>query len=85
MSRSTTGVPGLSFSWRRAIGLSSLESKVSREIGIPLTRSGRERKLGRIFAHLLGWSFLAVIGLIGYELAIHPDLARALAGLFAKR
>lgn len=39
---------GVSFSWKRAIGLSAEKAKISREIGIPLTRSGRERKIGRI-------------------------------------
>jgi ATPase subunit of ABC transporter with duplicated ATPase domains len=39
---------GLSWSWKRAIGLSAAKSKLSKEIGIPLTRSGRQRKLGRM-------------------------------------
>lgn len=34
------------FSWRRFIGVSAFKSKISRTIGIPLTRSGRQRKLG---------------------------------------
>jgi hypothetical protein len=38
---------GLSFSWRRATGLSAASGRISRAIGVPLTRSGRERKLGR--------------------------------------
>ncbi|MEJ0047388.1 MAG: hypothetical protein WDN04_15715 [Rhodospirillales bacterium] len=41
------GIPGLSFSWRRATGLSAAKARVSRTIGVPLTRSGRQRKLGR--------------------------------------
>ncbi len=40
--------PGLSFSFRRAIGISAMKNKISRRIGVPLTRSGQERKLGRI-------------------------------------
>ena len=44
---------GFSFSWKRAIGLSSAKSKLSREIGIPLTRSGRQRKVGRMLGCLL--------------------------------
>lgn len=81
-SHSNTGIPGVSFSWRRAIGLSSLESKISRETGIPLTRSGREKKLGRIFAHLTGWAFMGLIGFVGYEAATHPDVVREIIGLF---
>ena len=37
---------GFSFSWRRAIGLSALKGRISRAIGIPLTREGRQRKMG---------------------------------------
>ena len=36
------------FSWKRAIGLSAAKARLSRRIGIPLTRSGRQRKLGRL-------------------------------------
>src|SRR5437879_494105 len=38
-------VRGFSFSWRRALGLSAAKARLSRRIGIPLTHSGRERKL----------------------------------------
>jgi hypothetical protein len=34
------------FSWKRATGISSLKSRISRSTGIPWTRSGRQRKLG---------------------------------------
>lgn len=34
------------FSWKRAIGISKAKSRISRTIGIPLTRSGRQRKVG---------------------------------------
>lgn len=36
------------FSWKRAVGLSAAKSRVSRAIGVPLTKSGRQRKVGRI-------------------------------------
>ena len=45
--RRGTGIPGLSFSWRRALGVSQAQAKLSRQIGIPLSRSGRQRKIGR--------------------------------------
>ncbi|MEI6512994.1 MAG: hypothetical protein WCO51_06930 [bacterium] len=35
------------FSWKRLLGISAAKSRISRAIGIPLTRSGRQRKLGR--------------------------------------
>ena len=37
---------GFSFSWKRASGLSAAKGKISRAIGIPLTREGRRRKFG---------------------------------------
>jgi hypothetical protein len=44
------------FSWKRAIGLSAAKARLSRRIGIPLTRSGRQRKLGKLVGRLLfGW------------------------------
>lgn len=47
MSRKKLGIPGLSFSWRRALGISQAQARLSRKIGIPLSRSGRQRKVGR--------------------------------------
>lgn len=38
---------GFSFSWKRAVGISGAKRRISRKIGIPLTRSGRQRKVGR--------------------------------------
>ena len=46
-------IPGLSFSWRRALGLSAAKARLSRRIGVPLTRSGRREKLGRVVGRLL--------------------------------
>lgn len=40
------GIPGLSFSLKRALGVSALKQKIARETGIPLTKSGLERKIG---------------------------------------
>jgi hypothetical protein len=40
------GIPGLSFSWKRALGVSAAKGKLSRQIGIPLSRQGRQRKAG---------------------------------------
>ena len=47
---------GLSFSWKRAIGVSSIKEKISKMIGVPLTKSGRERKIGRIILRFFGIS-----------------------------
>lgn len=40
--------PGLTFSWKRALGVTSAKRKISRATGIPLSRSGRRAKWGRI-------------------------------------
>lgn len=34
------------FSWKRLLGISAAKSRISRKIGIPLTKSGRQRKAG---------------------------------------
>lgn len=39
---------GTSFSWRRATGVSAAKGRISRAIGVPSTRSGRQRKARRI-------------------------------------
>ncbi len=44
---------GFSFSWKRLLGISGLKSKVSRKTGIPLTKSGLERKIGRTIINIL--------------------------------
>lgn len=49
MARKKKLIPGLSFSWKRAAGVSKAKRKLSRATGIPTTRSGRRAKLGRFF------------------------------------
>ncbi|MDR2391838.1 MAG: hypothetical protein LBE84_09200 [Planctomycetota bacterium] len=34
------------FSWKRLLGITRLKQRISRSIGIPLTKGGRQRKLG---------------------------------------
>lgn len=38
---------GLSFSLKRAVGISGIKQKIAIKSGIPTTRSGLERKIGR--------------------------------------
>lgn len=40
-------VRGLSFSLKRAIGISGLKTKIARKTRIPTTKGGLERKIGR--------------------------------------
>ncbi|MBO9757972.1 hypothetical protein [Xanthomonas phaseoli] len=47
MGRKKKWIPGLSFSWKRATGISSAKSKLSRQLGVPLSKSGRQRKVGK--------------------------------------
>lgn len=35
------------FSWKRALGVTRIKGSISRATGIPLTRSGRQRKVGK--------------------------------------
>lgn len=44
---------GLTFSWSRALGISAVKYKIARNTGIPLTRSGLERKIGRVILSIL--------------------------------
>ena len=46
--KKTTPIPGLSFSYKRALGITKTKQKISRKTGIPLTESGRQRKLGKL-------------------------------------
>ncbi len=39
---------GLSFSVKRAIGISGLKRQIASQAGIPTTRNGMERKIGKM-------------------------------------
>ena len=41
-------LPGLSFSWKRAIGLTQAKQKIARATGVPMTKQGLERKIGNV-------------------------------------
>lgn len=46
-------LPGLSFSWKRALGFTGARLRVSRRLGVPTSRSGLERRIGRSVLRLL--------------------------------
>lgn len=50
------------FSWNRFLGISAAKARISRTIGIPLTRSGRQRKLGALTEKLLIVLILLLFG-----------------------
>jgi hypothetical protein len=39
---------GFSWSWKRALGISAVRGRFARLTGVPTTRSGMERKIGRM-------------------------------------
>lgn len=39
-------IPGVSFSWKRAIGITQVKREISKKTGIPMTKAGIERKKG---------------------------------------
>lgn len=39
-------IPGLSYSLKRAVGVTKLKQNVARATGIPTTKQGLERKIG---------------------------------------
>lgn len=46
-------IPGVSFSWRRAVGITKAKQKIARKTGIPTTRQGLERKIGRTIVNTI--------------------------------
>jgi hypothetical protein len=50
------------FSWKRFLGISAAKARFSRSIGIPLTKSGRQRKLGAITEKIIIASLALLIG-----------------------
>jgi hypothetical protein len=46
--KSNTGIPGLSFSWKRALGVTQAKQKFARQTGIPTSKAGVERKIGNM-------------------------------------
>nr|DAH42876.1 MAG TPA: hypothetical protein [Caudoviricetes sp.]DAZ59285.1 MAG TPA: hypothetical protein [Caudoviricetes sp.] len=46
--KSSFKIPGLSFSWKRALGITSAKRKIAKATGIPTTKAGRQRKVGKI-------------------------------------
>lgn len=39
---------GVSFSWKRAVGITRVKQQIARATGIPTTKSGRQRKIGSL-------------------------------------
>ena len=41
-------IPGLSFSWKRALGVTQAKQQFARRTGIPTSKAGLERKIGKM-------------------------------------
>lgn len=46
-------IPGVSFSLKRAVGITATKQKIARKTGIPTTKQGLERKVGRMVLNAL--------------------------------
>lgn len=53
MSKKSTPIPGLSFSLKRAFGITQAKQKLSRTTGVPMSKVGIERKIGKIIMDVL--------------------------------
>ena len=62
MANKRKRIPGLSFSWKKASGITKAKKAVARKTGIPTTKSGRQRKVGKA----LGCCIPFVILLVGF-------------------
>lgn len=49
MAKKSFKIPGLSFSWKRALGITKVKRKIARASGIPTTKAGRQKKFGKLF------------------------------------
>lgn len=49
MARKKKLIPGLTFSWKRALGVTSAKRKIAKATGIPTTKQGRRNKFAKLF------------------------------------
>jgi hypothetical protein len=74
MARTKFKSPGRSFSWKRALGISRARARLSRKIGIPLSREARRRKIGQIVERKvdksLGCRLILIVPLIAVSIDI---------------
>ena len=53
MGKINTRIPGLSLSWKRALGITQAKQKIARQTGIPTSKAGIERKIGKMISKAL--------------------------------
>lgn len=47
-----TKIPGVTFSPNRALGIDKIKRQISKQTGIPMTKQGLERKIGKMVIDL---------------------------------
>ena len=67
--RKKSPIPGLSFSWKRAAGITQAKQKIARKTGIPLSGQGRQRKMGKAVGCCIPFVFL-MIGLTAGSVSV---------------
>jgi len=53
MNKRSTPIPGLSFSLKRALGITQAKQKIAKATGIPTSKAGLERKIGNVIMKTL--------------------------------
>lgn len=51
--KSSIGIPGVSFSWKRALEITQVKQKIARATGIPTSKAGVERKVGNTILKMI--------------------------------
>ena len=53
MNKNSTHIPGLTFSLKRALGITKAKQKIAKVTGIPTSKVGIERKIGNVLLKTL--------------------------------
>ena len=53
MGKKSSPIPGLSFSWKRALGITKVRQQIARSTGFPTSKAGVERKIGNTILKML--------------------------------
>ena len=49
MAKKKIKIPGLTFSWKRALGITKAKRKVAKTTGVPTSKQGRRNKVAKWF------------------------------------
>lgn len=53
MGKFLFGIPGLTFSWKRALGITKTKQGFARQTGVPTSKTGAERKMGKTIINVI--------------------------------